>query len=747
MSSGSIQIKRKDRNDGAGSTFDGIKFTFSPSIKVTQLTGLRVKRTRAAADDPGAISQNIFNDPSKFIFNGTSITLQIGRQEFIAVDFVREVSEEEFQAAATPEMIQFRNVLLSGIGSDLKGAAESEKMKNVISNMSSMNNSGEVRNGLQSLQSGAKPTLDFRNRPTVAQLLPGAGDGSADKVDSLKNELSSLFQKTNMKSSGNLNKSVFAMASTASFANILEKHTTMSKTKIKKETEKVLPSTISNKVLTTAREAIDDKSVGKTPSSNVVQSVRKEVAIKAKEINFAGFTTDAAGLIPGASRSGANALAHNFAKLKGIFSGVIDSVTSKVPGVPKGLKIPDGKNIPNLVEGVDEFTGKVSLDTNVRRFIPKGSLTSKIVKPVSSEKVTGSPTTFNGSNSERHEFKFVDTDDELFDELSSSSRLNSIKFDAISVLTVGYLGDDRYGPPDKMNAKKLHELKLVEDKQEIIRRNIESGKTPEEARRLADLTFKFQSAKFGIQSHYLCLTDGRIERGRPINEVRHPERDQYADIGLEFMFVAGPKNPVNPAQHESFEKFMRKIIKIVAGLNVYGDYEILEQSTGPGFDMGALREKLDIDYRIIENPADLENKDLDRKVLSIIQPPKNLIPKKVVTEQETKVNNTNPSKITKNFETVDPKTGEEIKQEVDAGIAQFEKVMSDINTGKIDIDTNINNAANQSFDAAKKGFADLNIKTGFEGFDNNTSQVDGFLSNVKANTTDLAKRIKQGLFK
>ena len=71
MSSGSIQIKRKDRNDGAGSTFDGIKFTFSPSIKVTQLTGLRVKRTRAAADDPGAISQNIFNDPSKFIFNGT----------------------------------------------------------------------------------------------------------------------------------------------------------------------------------------------------------------------------------------------------------------------------------------------------------------------------------------------------------------------------------------------------------------------------------------------------------------------------------------------------------------------------------------------------------------------------------------------------------------------------------------------------------------------------------------------------
>ena len=746
MSSGSIQIKRKDRNDGAGSTFDGIKFTFSPSIKVTQLTGLRVKRTRAAADDPGALSQNIFNDPSKFVFNGSSITLQIGRQEFIAVDFIREVSEEEFQAAATPEMIQFRNVLLGGIGSDLKGAAENEKMKNVVANMSSFNTSGEAKNGLQSLQSGAKPTIDFRNRPTVAQLLPGAGDGSADKVDSLKNELSGLFKKTNMKSSGNLNKSVFAMASTASFFNVLEKHTTMPKSKIRQETEKVLPSTITPKVLNTAREAIADKSAGVTPSSNVIKSVKQEVKQKAQEFNFAGFKLDAQGLIPGASRSGSNALAHGFAKLKGVFNGVVDQITDKVPGVPKGVKVPAGKNIPNLVEGLDEFTGKVSLDTNVGKFIPKGNLTSKIVKPLSPEIVTGSPSSFDGANSARHDFKFIDTDDELFDELVSSPRLNSIRDDAISVLTVGYLGDDRYGPPEKMNAKKLHELKLVEDKEELIRRNRESGNSPERSRELAELTFKFQAARFGIQSHYLCLTDGRIERGRPVNEVRHPERDQYANTGLEFMFVAGPKNQVNPAQHESFEKFMKKIIKIVPGLNVFGDYEILEQSTGPGFDIGALREKLDIDYRIIENPADLENSNLDRKILSIVQPPKNLIPKKVVTELETKVNNTNPSKITKKFERVNPKTGEEIKEEVDAGIAQFGKIMDDINTGKIDIDTNINNAANESFGAAKKGFADLNIKSGFQGLDKNTSQVDGFLSNVKANTTDIAKRIKEGLF-
>ena len=59
MSADFIEIKRKDRNDGAGSTFDGIKFTFASNIKVTQLTGLRVKKTRKAADDPGAVPNNI----------------------------------------------------------------------------------------------------------------------------------------------------------------------------------------------------------------------------------------------------------------------------------------------------------------------------------------------------------------------------------------------------------------------------------------------------------------------------------------------------------------------------------------------------------------------------------------------------------------------------------------------------------------------------------------------------------------
>ena len=70
MSADSIQIKLKDRSDSRGNTFDGVTLNFAPSIKVLEITDIRVKRTRNAADDPGAISHPIFSDPSKFIFNG-----------------------------------------------------------------------------------------------------------------------------------------------------------------------------------------------------------------------------------------------------------------------------------------------------------------------------------------------------------------------------------------------------------------------------------------------------------------------------------------------------------------------------------------------------------------------------------------------------------------------------------------------------------------------------------------------------
>ena len=79
MSQDSIQIKLKDRNDGAGSTFNGYVLSVSSSITIKELTSVRVKKTRKDADNPNSPSRVL--KPHHYLFNGRSIELLIGRQE------------------------------------------------------------------------------------------------------------------------------------------------------------------------------------------------------------------------------------------------------------------------------------------------------------------------------------------------------------------------------------------------------------------------------------------------------------------------------------------------------------------------------------------------------------------------------------------------------------------------------------------------------------------------------------------
>ena len=157
--------------------------------------------------------------------------------------------------------------------------------------------------------------------------------------------------------------------------------------------------------------------------------------INLPEVNFAWLNFDKAGIIPGAGRSGANAFAQGLAKVKGIIGDFLGDVTEKIPGVPKGVKIPEGKTVPNLIEGVQDLTGKLSLNTNVSKFLPKGKLTPNMF-PTNIKKVSSTPTSFNGSQSSNHEFEFCDTSDELLDELANSDRLNSTNEKALTVVVV-----------------------------------------------------------------------------------------------------------------------------------------------------------------------------------------------------------------------------------------------------------------------------------------------------------------------
>ena len=95
---------------------------------------------------------------------------------------------------------------------------------------------------------------------------------------------------------------------------------------------------------------------------------------------------------------------------------------------------------------------------------------------------------------------------------------------------------------------------------------------------------------YGIQAHYLILTDGRIQRGRPIDETRNPDTSSFDLTGVQVTIVANTENPVNDEQLASLKKLISKAYKVVPGLNLFGDYEMDQNKLGPAIDMDSLRD-------------------------------------------------------------------------------------------------------------------------------------------------------------
>ena len=63
--------------------------------------------------------------------------------------------------------------------------------------------------------------------------------------------------------------------------------------------------------------------------------------------------------------------------------------------------------------------------------------------------------------------------------------------------------------------------------------------------------------EYGINSHYLILTDGSLQRARPIDKVRssvaHP---RFSKTGLQLSFISGGKIP-NSKMFETYDRFLK----------------------------------------------------------------------------------------------------------------------------------------------------------------------------------------------
>jgi len=730
-----INMKAGDKPRGANenSTFNGTVLTIGRPEVIAKLTDIRVAKSQTS--DKNAFSTNnltsIFNDTSQYTFNGSVISLRSFHQR-IRIEYEKpEITQAEFEAAASPEMLAFQQKMIAQIGGPMRASASTLNVQEITGNASPFNLLGETFGGFKGLQAGAKPTVNFNKRVRIAKMEPGAADGSGDKISTQTSNLTTLFNKSNL-SNTNLNKVVFTQGSINAIMDELKVRTSANSKKIKEVAQSVLPKGLSTRVIDQAKTAIDDKDAGVSVESKMTKEVQTEIKSKIQEAQNAGVDLDPNALIPGAGRSGSNIFANILGKVKGIKAQFPPSIKNLMKGLPEGVVAPSldafggpGPEIPNLIEGVDPTTGKLSLDTNTNKLVQKGFLTPNM-SPSNVVNLGFSNSTWAGYNTPKtHKFEFVDTSDELETEFSNSSRMKTGTNNQVVALIVGWT-DKLWGPPEKVNASSIHEISKASDLQNLITRE----GTVKKAIDRINSTPKI----YGIQAHYLILTDGRIQRGRPIDETRNPDTSSFDLTGVQVTIVANTENPVNDEQLASLKKLISKAYKVVPGLNLFGDYEMDKTKLGPAIDMDSLR---DVYGKVnsIENPEETTNGP-SRKEMVFTKPS--------VIAQGSKTKSVEPfsfSKIQKDFEKIDLATGEELPSDAQKDLDDALKAFDDLKAGKIDINEGISQAINDPKNSKAKLAGDSIIKRLTGGLDKNKTSVDSIAK--KLDTSNLQKLFKR----
>ena len=709
---------------GRNRKFDGLNFSFAPDEKIIEIVEVRAGRTS-------------FSPPRKelgtgYSFNGKTITLLGSSQLHIKVEFVREVSQEEFEASAPPQLVEFQQKLLASFGTPAKAAVENAKIKNKLGNSSVFNNPGEIFGGFKGLSAGAKPTKDFVDRCRPALLLEGAADGSADKQSAQTTNLSNLFKKTNMKTQ-NLNKVVICQGSRAEIQDELKKNTTLNTGKLKAEMQKILPAGLTSKIIRKAEEQTTDKQLGKTPQDNITTKQVEVISARAKQLLNAGFNLNPKGLMPAAGRTGSNIFANFLGKVKNITSGSSPDITKALKGIPEGVVPPAGTTVPNLIEGTNELTGKISVNTNTNKLVDKGSLIPTTVAPTNVSKIGVGKSAWDGFNtrSANYEFEIVETLDELRDEFENSQRCQAINENAISVCVVSWTTDELW----PMDAGQMHEAYRDNDLEEKIQAQIDNGKSATEAAALARLDLEKLNSKIaGIQPHYIIRPDGVIQRGRPIDEVRDQSYDPFGLNGVNVAVVAGQKNPPNAEQALQLENFLGVLYQALPGCSILGDYEIFPDYLGPGLDVAAIRDKFG-KVNLINNPDLIVGGEEvpSRKELAFV------IPDEVAKTTKTankEVEAFSFNKLAEKFERIDEVTGEELPPDLEKDTADMKDALAKIQSGEIDIQDNINNSFAKGKDDLAKQIGESNVQSISKIKDSFAGKFDKNLSNLKVGGID-----------
>lgn len=731
----SIEIGESPSPKNNFSTFNGRTFTFGSNVRVGKILQVRVAKSQKQSRDwKRTVNPGTPLGLSEYNHNGNIITLTGFAAKIKVIFEKRAETQAEFEARATPEQLAAQQKMIGDLTSAFTGGIETSKLQNLIGNFPALNKAGQTSNGFKCLTSSSRPTKDFTKRPMIAELLPGAVDGSGDVTSTQTAALSTLFKSAKITSSPNLNKKVFEQPSSNAMLNVFKNFTTAPAETIKTVVKATMPPALSDKVLDIIDLTLNDADAGVSLNNKVTEKTKTEIKSKQKEIQNAGISLNIDGLIPQGGRSSTNIFANVLAKVKNIKTSGTGDIFEKIKSLPDGATAPEGVNLDDIMPGLNELTGDFNFNTNTNKFISKGTLTPdagiSVVKNLST-----SSSGFNGySTSNKYKFEFLESVDEMKTEFENSSRMKTGTNNLILALIVGWT-NQFYGPPEKVNATSIQELTKLSDLQTQL-------KTREsQAAAIAHLTSRRFTKLYGIQPHYIILTDGKIQKGRPIDEVRNSETCLFDLTGIEVTIVANQENPPNRQQIDSLNTLLKYAYSVLPGLNVFGENELKDGNTGPGIDIQALREKFD-KPNSIDNPEE-GGVGLDRKKVAYIVP-KNVA--KSIKSASTINQTFSPDKILTKAERINLETGKEDPIDYEKDIDAINTALADLKNNKTGINEQINKSFTQAKGSAGKILGDKNIDALQQNITSLTGKSDSLLKNFKipdaASSNSLLNKIK-----
>jgi len=702
------------------SKFNGETFTYGPNVRVGRTVQVRVATSQSQSINwEKTVNPGTPLTKEQFTEYGGVISLKARAAKIKVIYTERAETQAEFEARATPKQLADQQRMICDLTSAFTGSIETSKLQNLIGNFPALNKAGQTSNGFKCLTSSSRPTKDFTKRPMIAELLPGAVDGSGDVTTTKTSELSTLYGSPKITSSPNLTKKVFEQPSSNAMLNIFKNFTAAPAETIKTVVKATMPPALSDKVLDIVDATLNDADAGISLNSKVTEKTKTEIESKQKEAQNAGISLNTNGLIPQAGRSFANVFASIVAKVKNIKTSGTGDIAEKIKSLPDGVTAPEGVNLDDIMPGLNELTGDFNFNTNTNKFISKGTLTPdagiSVVKNLST-----SSSGFNGySTPNKYEFEFLESVDEMKTEFENSSRMKTGTNNLILALIVGWT-NKFYGPPEKVNATFIQELTKQSDLQTQL-------KTREsQAAAISHLTSRRFTKLYGIQPHYIILTNGKIQKGRPIDEVRNSETCLFDLTGIEITIVANQQNPPNREQIDSLNTLLKYAYSVLPGLNVFGENELKDGNTGPGIDIQAFREKFD-KPNSIDNPEE-GGVGLDRKKVAYIVP-KNVA--KSIKSASTINQSFSPDKILAKAERTNFETGKEEPVDLEKDIDTVNKTFADLKNNKTNINEQINKAYTQAKGSAIKIDGDKNIDVLQQSIVELTGKSDNLLKNFK----------------